>query len=444
MKKMSSFFNNPRVLMAISLLASIIIFFFISILYSPETERSITDVPIEIPLSSSSKTNYLTAFSGIDLKVKVTVKGKKYVVEQLDNESFSVVANVESINGVGEYTLDLSASKASGGDYSISSIFPQQVTVMVDVEKEMEFSNVEINCVGATIDKVADKTQSLLLEPSFSNKDNSTIKVKGPDKEIKKIKNIKAVADVNTKLTESRKYTARIEMYDENGNVIYNSSSESNELKYSKPSITSAEIIAGVNLRKTVPIKYNIENGPPSPPTFKLYEVNGTNISTKPTTTVSIKGEPSVVKNVNSITLDNSINFSEFSLESDKAIEFVLTLPVVEGITYDEYAKMNDVHFVAKPDVTDYTQKTLDVSADKIVLKNVPAGVNASVKAALKGITIVGKKDEISEITSGSITVTVDCSNVSAGTVITPVITVSSYKTCWVYGTYQVSVDVSS
>ncbi|MBR0121156.1 MAG: hypothetical protein IJM10_05150, partial [Clostridia bacterium] len=70
------FFNN-KFLAAFSLAAAFIIWLGVAIVFAPEDERIINDVPVKIELSQAMRTYGLKAYGDSDYTVDVTVKGKR-------------------------------------------------------------------------------------------------------------------------------------------------------------------------------------------------------------------------------------------------------------------------------------------------------------------------------------------------------------------------------
>ena len=201
---------------------ALIIWLFISITYSPQVDRVISDVPVEISLSSVDGAVPMSVFGNENTTVKVAVRGKKYMVERLDANSLTVSANTESVTKAGEYNLSLSAKKnSSNSDYEIVSVEPSSVSVYLDAKSETTFE-LAIDCVGASVENLQTENTAMLLEPEFTDESDKVIDLVGPETEIKKIASVRAVANVNKVLTETETYDAGIFMYDKDGNVLYN------------------------------------------------------------------------------------------------------------------------------------------------------------------------------------------------------------------------------
>ncbi len=444
MKKISEFFTSNRVLLFISFLITVIIWITVSITYSDVIDVAIADVSIDFPFSNSERTANLKAYDGAETKVKVMVTGKKYVVKQLDAESLVVTADMGSVTTSGNYNLKLSASKAKAGDYKIISVEPSFVNVTLDVEKTATF-NVSIDCVGATVKNISKNNESYILEPEFLSVENQNLTVTGPEKEISQIKGAKAYADVNGELKETTRYDADVMLLGENDVILYDSATpETQKLKYATLSYTKAPISANVLLRKTLPLNYNAINLPKTVPNISLYEIiEGNKSAEGKVTTIGVKGEPSVVEKLTEITLDGTVDFSQIDLANPATSRFSLKLPSIAGVTFEEYAAIEDIYFSAEVDTSKLTSKAIAISADDIIITNSPAGKKATIKTGIKRVTIIGTSYDLSRVDASDISVTVDCAAATATTTFNPTFVVKGGSTCFVSGKYDVTVDIS-
>ena len=162
MAKLTAILNHNRFVLALSFVLAILIWFVVSIAYSPQTDRNIAQVPIEISFSDS-ESGY-KAYTKTELLATVEVTGKKYVVEQLGVDSLVVSATADAVTGTGNYTLNVQARKRTGGgDYTVVSVTPSTINVMVDVERTAQF-DVRIDCVGATVEELSSENENMLLE----------------------------------------------------------------------------------------------------------------------------------------------------------------------------------------------------------------------------------------------------------------------------------------
>ncbi len=448
MKKLnalSKLFNNNRFLMVFSLVLSIIIWLVVSIVYSPQIGRTVSQIPVEINFAEQDAAYQI--YSETDLFAKVEVVGKKYEVERLGTDSFVISATVERVNTGGMYTLDLEARKKdTNGDYTIHGVTPSTVNVMIDLEREATY-DVDINCVGATIATLENENENLVLQPTFQDEKFSTVTVTGPDSEVRQIARVEALADVNRELSDTEEFESHLVAYDASGAVVYNTAGLESKLRYVNFSYTAADVKANVNLRKTVPLRFNTEYAPAQLPDITLHEKNGEEIAGEVMETISIVGDRNRIAAMNEIVLDGMVDFSKIKYGDAQTYQFDLQLPSENGVSYDGYeslAELSARSYIAKVDLSGYTTKTVAVSGESVVLKNVKTGCTAKVNDDNKRITVVGPYDEVSSITDSSITLTANLASAAAGTTatVTPSIQLKNGGHCWIVGSYPLSIDV--
>ena len=285
----------------------------------------------------------------------------------------------------------------------------------------------------------------MLLEPEFTDESNKTIDLTGPETEIKKIASVKAVANVNKQLTETEVYDAGIYMYDKDGGVLYSPNTNDNVLKYTKPKANTVSVSANVRMRKTVPLTVAVKNGPSSLPDLVIYEVTGSDTSTeRQVSQIGIKGSPDVISQIESITLDDPLDFSTINYDDATSFNFKLTLPKISGVTYYDYTKVSNVYFEVNVHRAGFSSKSFDIPADNISVISVPEGKTISVKTALKGVTVIGPPSEVRNLSVNSINISINASELiqTGSSTVTPSISVSS-SGCWISGKYEVIADVS-
>ena len=447
MKKLSYFpklLNNNRFLMVFSFALAVVLWFVVSVVYSPQTGRTVSQIPVEITFSEQDAGYQI--YSETDLFAKVEVTGKKYEVERLGTESFVVSATVDKVNTGGMYTLDLVAKKKnSNGDYTILSVSPSTVNVMIDLERESTF-DVSINCVGATIAALESDSENLVLDPAFTDEKFSTVTVSGPDSEVRQIARVEALADVNQELSQTQRFDSRLVAYDVAGAVVYDSQSNVSKLHYLTFSYDTAEVVANVHLRKTVPLKCTLEHAPAKAPNVVITEKSDEKTETV-VNTVSIVGDRNLIEGMKEIVMDGAVDFSKVQPGKTDTYRFPLQLPTISGVEYDGYeslAELSEHTFTATLELQGYTSKTVTINGGAIKLVDVKNGCTAKVNEKSKRITVVGPYDQISALTADSVVLKVDLSSAAAGTTVTvaPSIQLKNCENCWIVGSYTISADV--
>ena len=436
---LGALFQNNRFVLILSVVASIITWFAVSISISPIITQDVVSVPIDIPLASSSFSN-LKAYKGADTQVTVKVQGKKYILSQVKADDIIVTASLTDVVGVGTYNLSLSAKKRdNAAEFDVVSVSPSTANVMLDNEAVKEFE-VEINCIGATVEESANENEVLVVEPEFADIANATLTVQGADSEVKKVAKAVAVADVNEQLVQTKQFGARIVLYDEAGNVLHDPNDETNSsLKYVQTGFSDLQVVAHVNMIKTVPLNVELRNAPESPPLITIHENTGsTSTSQESVKTIRIKGTPNLLADMKEISLDGVLDFSTINFNSS-TWEQNFTLPNIPGIQYVDYKNVtNGVSFTANINKKGLSTKTYDIPTENIIVST--AGQGASVQSALKGVQVIGPSTVLRSLKASQIKVNIDATNYAAGSyTIRPDFTIGTSKNCWVVGNYEVT-----
>ena len=447
LKTLTNLFNNNRFLMFFSLALSIVIWFTVSIVYSPEAGRTISQIPVEITFGDQNAAYKI--YSDSEMFASVTVSGKKYEVDRLGIGSFVVGAQVTSVKSGDMYTLDLTARpKDSSWDFDITSISPSTINVMVDVEQKKDF-NVSIDCIGASIKSIEKENESLILAPAFSDSKNAVVTVIGPDSEVRQIARIAAVADVNKELSETEAFEARLVAYDSLGSIVYDSHSRLSKLHYTKFSYETVEVVANVYMRKTVPVEYTVKGGGEDLPPITLQQmIDGDVVENVKDHTVSIQGPVSVVGAMDKVTLVEEIDLSKIQIDDPATHTFSLQLPYIDGVSYTEFGdqiNVADVVYLATVDLEGYTKLNVRVDHSRVQVKNAIEGIRITANQGNQTITILGPASQLDDIETDDIVLTVDAQTISKGATSSEesaVVTVNNAPSCWAIGTYKVSLDI--
>lgn len=435
--------NNNRFLMVVSFLSAVVIWFTVAVVYSPQINKTITGIPIEVSFGGSTDGQY-HAYYATAMVANAEVSGKKYIVNQLNAASLKVSANIDSVTSSGMYTLDLIAQE---GDYDVVSISPSTISVLIDVERQKEFT-VEVEPIAAQLAQLENANENLLLETSFANEANRTLKITGPETQVNKIAYAKLVAQgvsSNEQLTKSKEYNAGIVLYDSQDNVLHDCSTKTTSLEYISLSYETATVMANVTMRKVVPLQWKYD-GAPANPSVTLQEITGSQTSEENfVSTISIKGPVEKIQEIDHIQLEGVVDYSKIVPNDPSSYQFKLELPTIDpDITYDEYANVTDLYFLATVSNQGVTYQTFDIPANLIQVTNLPAEYTATVQSSLKGITVMGPSSCVSTVTPEALLVEVDASTISGvwASALKADITIINNKNCWISGRYTVVVEI--
>lgn len=302
-------FYNNKFVAVFSVLSSLIIWIVVSSSSTESNPVTISDIPINVPLSESAVQDGLKIFSGHDLKARVEIAGNRLVVGQVtkDNIQISASQSAATIMSPGNYTLELSAKKVGLlKDYEIvSDVKPSVITVMVDRYRESEFTiEPEINFnpkQGYFVGNTVLSSQKVILS--------------GPETEISKIKKVKILSNVPGEISSPITLRLPIVMYDAYDKQILSETISA--------SVDEVEASIPVLMKKEIEILPDFSNLPVGIDIKKEYK----DFAKVNPLKLEIAGPEEIVSVLKNVKLDaidfNKVNFQNF--------KFVLPINLPQG-----------------------------------------------------------------------------------------------------------------
>ena len=193
-------FSNNYIIFVLAVVISIGIWTYMSLNSTNDTTVTISNVPIQMDLSESSRELGLQIFTDEKQTASVTVTGNRTILGSVTESDLTVTAAATSVNSSGNFTLPVSAAKKNpSNNFQITGLSPSSVSVMVDYYKESTFQIQDEILFG-----VADGYYGATSLPYNS------ITISGPQTEVMKIKKVAAVAGVTDTLLETTDVEANI------------------------------------------------------------------------------------------------------------------------------------------------------------------------------------------------------------------------------------------
>ncbi len=420
-------FYNNRYLAVFSFFAAFLTWIVVVMEFSPETTYKIQDVPVIINTENTTAERLdLQPFTEKEYTVDVTVKGKRYSIRQKDisPDDITVTANLNYVDSVGAHSLQLVPTKNNpNADYEIVSLSSEQVEVYFDAYKEIQ---IDLKTEEIPEDIIPD---GYYVEgPVLST---TTVTVCGAATQINRIDKDNIFAKVsdedkdNTKKLEKTAYfNAVIDLVDNYGNKVnYVQLKDENPVVITVPVLKEAEFATAVQFSNT-PENYRdfIESITISPSTLKIGA----------TADVIAEMENISVGTIDFTKVKSGKNVFKFRKE-----DFPTNLKI-----FDEVEEVT-----VTVNIFEASKKVVEIDKSRISFTNVPDNCIVSLVDSalpLKGVTIFGGKNAISELDSESVYAVVDMSGYNGKTgrdSVTAKITVQN-SNCWAYGTYSISVNV--
>nr|WP_316618000.1 CdaR family protein [uncultured Ruminococcus sp.] len=404
-------FSKNYVIFILAVIISIGIWTYMSLNSSNDTTVTISNVPIQMDLSESSRNLGLQIFTDEKQTASVTVTGNRTILGSVTESDLTVTAAASSVNSSGNFTLPVSAAKKNpSSNFQITGSTPSSVSVMVDYYKESTFQIQDKILFG-----VADGYYGATSLPYNS------ITISGPQTEVMKIKQVAAVASVEDNLLETTDVEADIVLYDENGNEL--------SQKLLTMSFRTLTATISVLTEKSVKVEAGYVNKPSGLDLTNLVEIHPSGIL--------LAGPDDVMKTLVSVKTEEI----DFSTLSDEAVNFN-TL----AINIPEKCKniSNNATAQVKIDLSGMTKKTFDVDTFKV--EGLSSAYKAEVTSKNISVTVIGPKSEIESLDADKITATISVTDpaVKTGSVEMPVtFRFDGANSCWAYGKYTANLNIS-
>ena len=404
-------FSKNYVIFILAVIISIGIWTYMSLNSSNDTTVTISNVPIQMDLSESSRNLGLQIFTDEKQTASVTVTGNRTILGSVTESDLTVTAAASSVNSSGNFTLPVSAAKKNpSSNFQITGSTPSSVSVMVDYYKESTFQIQDKILFG-----VADGYYGATSLPYNS------ITISGPQTEVMKIKQVAAVASVEDNLLETTDVEADIVLYDENGNEL--------SQKLLTMSFRTLTATISVLTEKSVKVEAGYVNTPSGLDLTNLVEIHPSGIL--------LAGPDDVMKTLVSVKTEEI----DFSTLSDEAVTFN-TL----AINIPEKCKniSNNATAQVKIDLSGMTKKTFDVDTFKV--EGLSSAYKAEVTSKNISVTVIGPKSEIESLDADKITATISATGtaVKTGSVEMPVtFRFDGASSCWAYGKYTANLNIS-
>lgn len=418
----STLFNDKRFMLIISFVISFVLWMWIAIEKSPETQRVITGVPVQINLENSVPEQLgLYVFGNSEFTVDVTVKGKKYVTSSLTADDIDVTANTNYVDSSGVKSLQLKvAQKDSDSDYEITSYSSNYVEVYFDTYKEVELP-IEGN-IETKLKSIVPKN-CIVGDMVFSK---NTILISGPATEVNKIVSINAVISVDEILEKTTTFDPVFKIVTNDDSV----------LEYVKMKTEESDITVTVPVLKEVSLPTVVEfrNAPSyfinNPLPYSIYP-------SKVRAAVPVDMIDSitefVVSTIDFADISGSINTFNFDLNQVNS-----TYKIVNN-TID--------NFTVKIDASQMVSRTISIPSSNITVNNNRDDFNVEITQDKDvSVKIVGMESHIDSISAENLSIVVDTTeqeitdgvSTLSGTVI-----VSGDYPCWAVGNYDIKVRVN-
>ncbi len=413
--KLNDLFHNDKFVLVFSLLVAFGIWLAVVINVSPEASRTIKDVKVTIDTTVPSQFG-LEVFGQSEFYVDVTVQGKKYEISAatLSADDITVVAQTNNVSSAGTRTLQLKPETEDGqAGYTISALSVKTIDVYFDTAKTVQMV-IEPQVVADDFPIVDEGFTSGTV-----NLSETVVTIGGPSTEINRIEKVVAKLVLDKSLTSNKSADAKVIPLDDSGK---------SDFKYLTQSIENVVLTIPVLRFKELPTSVVFKNAPAN------YALN------------PLKYTVSPAKDLFNISVDDYDKISEYAVGT---VDFKNLSPSnhvftfsSENLSLSENSQTKE--FSVNVDVSGLRQEFVQYPADKITVNNA-AAEGYKVSALNKSVVVVGMSADLEAVTSDSIKVEVDLSEISLSkgqsATVPAVVTIESAG-CWIYGSYTVEVSL--
>ncbi len=411
-KGINGLFRNSKFLLVFSVVLSVIIWMVVSLSDSNENSSTVTNIPIQINLSDEAVDSGLEIFSGAEQKAAVTVTGNRVALGSISSDDIIVSAQTAgTISTSGTYPLSLTARKANSSDnFNItSSVSPSVITIFVDHKRELSFdieNRIKYN--------VSDGYHAAV------NLSSDEVTVSGPQTEISKIAKAVIDGEVKGELKDDTSIECDVKLYDNSGSELTN-----NMLTLSEEKITAN---FSVLPEKEVALKVNFKNAPT--------DLNIDDYVTVSPQKILIAAPKTVLDSLEYIST-SEVDFRTLSNKKQK-LNLEINLPA-NCVNLSDTEKVN-----VTIDLSSFKTKTCTVT--DISVEGLDDAYSYSVSTESLSVTAVGRRDDLSNITSSDLSCKVEASDIdgTTGSITLPAtVSITDSGSCWIYGTYKVNLYVT-
>ena len=410
-------FSNNKVVIIISFILAVVIWFAYSMTVAPEKTRTISDVPVSINLTGSvAETLGLKAYGYENITIDVEISGKGYAVGQVTAEDIVVtVKNINQIDDAGYKTLQLSAN-STDGSFVVNSISHTYVQVYFDFPETREFEVIH-NVIEPEGGIASD---GYYYGGAFYGARELTIS--GPKSELDKITEVVAETVVTNRLNKTTSMTAELSIRTTDGQAP-------KFITYDDAQVREVSL----SIQKTKPLKFMVEFD--NAPEYYQNEPLSVKYSKQE---LLVAGTDSQISSFAYFEV-GSIDFSQLSPDNN-TFEFEINAP--NGITVID----NTEKVSATVDMSDFAMAQFALGTGNIDVINLPSGYIVTNIDFVGNVQIVAPKQVIDSITSGLIVAEIDLSDVSLSLGENEVelkVGVKNRNDCWAYGTYKTIITLS-
>ncbi len=412
--RMSKIYNSKIFWMILSLLASLVLWAYISNQDTTSISKQLTGIQVQFSGEDLLREERNLAISDVDTtSVNVWIRGSRRAIGALDGSQVVAVIDVSKITQAGDMSWSYTIKYPAGTDTGSITTISRSPEIIGFTVSALSSKSVEV--AGSFAGSLAEGYSA--EDPTF---EPSTVTVTGSEAALTKIAGAKVVFGKDkTDVKESFSVDTGYTLVDADGNPV-----STTGLTFSTELIKATLPIMEV---KELPLSVTLIDGGGA-------TANNCTVSIEPQT-IKVAGDSKVLDAMNKLVI-GTVDLSDFSASYEDTFPIMLD-DDLQNVT-------GEVSALVKIVIVGLTTKTFDVT--NISCSNVAAGCSAAVETETISVTMRGTEAALDALTAGNIRAVADLSNYSdtTGTVMpTAKIAVDGVSGVGAIGSYKVTVTLS-
>jgi len=411
---MSKIYNSKIFWMILSLLASLVLWAYISNQDTTSISKQLTGIQVQFSGEDLLREERNLAISDVDTtSVNVWIRGSRRAIGALDGSQVVAVIDVSKITQAGDMSWSYTIKNPAGTDTGSITTISRSPEIIGFTVSALSSKSVEV--AGSFAGSLAEGYSA--EDPTF---EPSTVTVTGSEAALTKIAGAKVVFGKDkTDVKESFSVDTGYTLVDADGNPV-----STTGLTFSTELIKATLPIMEV---KELPLSVTLIDGGGA-------TANNCTVSIEPQT-IKVAGDSKVLDAMNKLVI-GTVDLSDFFASYEDTFPIMLD-DDLQNVT-------GEVSALVKIVIVGLTTKTFDVT--NISCSNVAAGCSAAVETETISVTMRGTEAALDALTAGNIRAVADLSNYSdtTGTVMpTAKIAVDGVSGVGAIGSYKVTVTLS-
>lgn len=410
------FFESNRFLWILSFICAVVLWVGVTVGAGNVQSRTIT-VPVSVSLENTYASQIgLKLIKQPTIEVAVQVRGKWSSISKLTADDLQVRADVSSIQKAGSQEVKLIPSRNSANlDYDIGNCTPSSIMIECDYWKT---ASVELKIEAPSLTaKGEDGVQLGTPRTEATLKDNK-VTISGPQTIVDKIDSLVARISDAEALTETRTFASELKAYDSEKEPV-----SLENCSFAEFDSTVIKVIVPLEISKEVTLGNNWIHEP------RGWSRNNHKALIKPYT-VTVVGPKDAMDALGDTLPVSSIDFDNLTNEL-----YTWDIPLT---TEDAIRVTDEIETVSvQLDLRGYSTKkiSIPVSDSNVSITRNGKNMKTSIQEKTETITLVGFADDLDDITSEKITISVDIGNsdVAGTSAYTGRVVVDSTALVWAY-----------